>query len=330
MLWLLSVLCVCCALCLCVGLSAPLSPTAVVCDAACFPVLRCVLAVGDGGSADSVIHTHSSSSSSSSSHSMMNGTSDDATDTPSNHLELFVRAGKDGESFGGCPVCQRIFMVLLAKADGGALTFTVTTVNVARPPPEFRRVASRLPAVLHGAEVLTDPDEMAAYVDTHFPIPPLAADSYAATDACRDVFSRFSFFIKDVSHSSAPLLAELARLDAFLAAAGTRFLCADSPSHLDCLVLPKLQHIRVACGALKGLDIPCHLVALWRYLAAAYDSELFRRTCPADAEILYHWLSKPELAGLGKQREHALLIDDTTPVFSFSVPDGVPDSVITQ
>ena len=34
---------------------------------------------------------------------------------PTTKVELFVKAGQDGESYGGCPVCQRFFMVLLTK-----------------------------------------------------------------------------------------------------------------------------------------------------------------------------------------------------------------------
>ena len=30
-------------------------------------------------------------------------------------VELFVKAGRDGESYGGCPICQRFFMLLLIK-----------------------------------------------------------------------------------------------------------------------------------------------------------------------------------------------------------------------
>jgi len=39
------------------------------------------------------------------------------------------------------------------------------------------QVASRLPAIIHGDETLTDPDEIVQYIDTHFHYPPMAYDN---------------------------------------------------------------------------------------------------------------------------------------------------------
>jgi len=46
-----------------------------------------------------------------------NGTVSDAEGAtgPPESVELYVRAGNDGECLGGCPVCQRFFMILLNK-----------------------------------------------------------------------------------------------------------------------------------------------------------------------------------------------------------------------
>lgn len=84
-------------------------------------------------------------------------------------------------------------------------------------------------------------------------------------------FRRFSFFIRDVAHSPTALLNELRRIDGYLASAGHRFLRGDDHlDHLDCLLLPKLQHVRVAAKALRDFDIPTDMKALWHYLDNAY------------------------------------------------------------
>jgi len=58
-------------------------------------------------------------------------------------VELFVKAGKNGEALGGCPVCQRFFMVLLIKAEHNRdMSLVVTTVNPSRPPPELVAVSN--------------------------------------------------------------------------------------------------------------------------------------------------------------------------------------------
>ncbi len=242
--------------------------------------------------------------------------------TPSNHLELFVKAGKDGESYGGCPLCQRMFMILLMKANAGELTFTVTTVNMAKPPADFKKLSSRLPVVVHGSEILTDPDEMIQYIDEHFPYPPMAYDNVKASQASLDVFSKFSFYIKDVSHSPGPLMAELQKLNAYLEQSPHKFLCRDVPDHLDCLLLPKLQHIRVVIKVFKDLEIPSELRGLWRYLANAYESDVFKQTCPSDQEIVYHWISKPELPRLSKAKEHEYSTERAAR-HTFNLPKGI-------
>ena len=84
-------------------------------------------------------------------------------------------------------------------------------------------------------------------------------------------------------------------------------------------MLPKLQHIRVVAKEFKDFDIPAEFKALWRYMQNAYESEVFRQTCPSDSEILYHWLNKPELPKQAKDWEKKYLcMPEGT--YSFDVP----------
>ena len=241
---------------------------------------------------------------------------------PPDHIELFVRAGKDGESCGGCPLCQRLFMVLLKKANAAQLTFTVTTVNMAKPPADFKKLSGRVPTIVHGGEISSDPDEMLQYIDQRFPYPPMAYDNVRAANVCMNVFSKFSFYIKEVSHSADALLAELSKLDDYLQSSDNKFLCRDEEDHLDCLMLPKLQHIRVAAKAYKDFDIPAYMKGLWSYLATAYSTDLFRKTCPSDQEIVYHWSSKPELSLLSREKT-IFYSTEGKMRYSFEVPKGI-------
>ena len=66
------------------------------------------------------------------------------------HLHVVVRAGRRESNLGACPSCARVLLVLALKAEGGALTYTVTPILPARPPPELRGalVSEKLPALL--------------------------------------------------------------------------------------------------------------------------------------------------------------------------------------
>jgi len=55
---------------------------------------------------------------------------------------------------------------------------------------------SRLPCLRYGDDIIADPDEMVLYIDATFRYPPMPYDNVAAARACRDVFSRFSFYVK--------------------------------------------------------------------------------------------------------------------------------------
>ncbi|KAJ8289465.1 hypothetical protein GJAV_G00001590 [Gymnothorax javanicus] len=52
-------------------------------------------------------------------------------------IELFVKAGSDGESIGNCPFSQRLFMILWLKG----VVFNVTTVDLKRKPADLQNLA---------------------------------------------------------------------------------------------------------------------------------------------------------------------------------------------
>jgi chloride intracellular channel protein 2 len=240
----------------------------------------------------------------------------------SDQVELFTKAAKDGMSPAGCPLCQRLNMILLMKASLGNLKLTVTPINMAKPPPDFKKITSRLPAIIHNDETLTDPDEIVQYIDHHFHYPPMAYDNIQAAEACRDVFSKFSFFIKDVATSPTALVAELQKLNDYLASSPHKYLCRDGPDHLDCIMLPKLQHIRVASRDLKGFEIPHEMTALWRYMDMAYHTDVFTQTCPSDQEIVCHWVEKPQCPQYSKEKKIQVALSDKAS-YSLSIPPGV-------
>lgn len=240
---------------------------------------------------------------------------------PTNHVELYVRAGKDGESYGACPFCQRFYMILDLKFKSGDLNFDVITINMARPPVDFKKLANRLPVLKHGDEIRSDNDEIVQYIDETFPYPSLQYNNVHAHSVCLDIFSKFSYFIKQVSHSADHLLKELQAINDYLETSNTRYLCGDKLTHLDCLMLPKLQHIRVAAKAFKDFEIPDDMIGLWNYLGAAYQNETFRKTCPSDQEIVNHWESKQETPSLTEEKMKLYSTDGyNQPKFSFETP----------
>jgi len=260
-------------------------------------------------------------------------------------LTLYVRAACDNLKYGACPFCQRIFMLLMLKVSQGAnLRFRVATVPSSRLPDEFKPHGLRnLPAIIHGRHVAIDTvEEISEYVESAFSTSPqflndnqtvrnILTDSGPRSIAvsrynenvdrlARNFFSKFCFYIKSVSRDSTSLIADLRRLDDHLQqqAAGCKYIFGNELSKLDCEVLPKLHHLRVAAFHLKGFEIPLEYTGIWRYLNNAYNEDIFLRTCPPDQEIVLHWASRPDTPSLSYEEFSSLT--RYTAKFSFDVP----------
>ncbi|CAM1323664.1 CLIC6 (predicted) [Pycnogonum litorale] len=235
---------------------------------------------------------------------------------------LFVKSGADGKRYGACPFCQRIFMILLLKASAKALKFKVATVNIVKPPEQFKKLGlRRLPALVCGDATHEIVDDIVQFLDESFPTEDLLKyNDQDAEIAVKNLFSKFCFFVKEVTKDSNQLQIELDKLNCFLSTKDHKFLCGDHPTHLDCEVLPKLQHVRIASRALKNFEFGPELEHLWKYLQKAYASEAFTKSCPSDQEIILHWADKPETPKLTLEQHNQLC--KATPIFTTSVPKG--------
>ena len=111
---------------------------------------------------------------------------------------------------------------------------------------------------------------------------------------------------QSVSRDSQALEVSLSKLDFFLSRLPTPFLSGNSMTHLDCEILPKLHHLRVAASVLKGYQIPPSLTSLWRYLHQGYNSPVFSKSCPPDQEILLHWADRPDTPSISTE-DHNML-----------------------
>jgi glutathione S-transferase len=236
-------------------------------------------------------------------------------------LVLWVKAGVDGASLGGDPVCHQLFMMLLLKNEQGKCRFDVKTLNEAKPPDAIRQAGLRhAPALQHGDEVALQLfDEIVEYIDGIYPEPSLKFTQPGANNAVADLFRVFCFFIKEVNKDSSHLLSELYRLDQYLQAHDHRYLCGEEPGHLDCEILPKLHSIRIAAKALKEFEIPIDLHALWKYLATAYANDAFTKSCPSDQEIILYWSDRKDTPNhISLQRRSQL--SRQKPIYTWTVP----------
>ena len=158
-------------------------------------------------------------------------------------------------------------MKLLIKREAeNEFSFDVVTINCRNPPKEFKEISKKLPTLIQGDVVLNDVDDIADFLDTTFPTYQLTVRDAEAFRVQSNVFTRFTYLIKDVTNNPQPLLDELEKINDFLQTRATKYISGHHITGLDCSLWPKLQHIRVATDYFLKFAIPNEFAHLWRYL----------------------------------------------------------------
>ncbi|XP_020507388.1 chloride intracellular channel protein 5a isoform X2 [Labrus bergylta] len=230
-----------------------------------------------------------------------------AEDDKDPDIELFVKAGIDGESIGNCPFSQRLFMILWLKG----VVFNVTTVDLKRKPADLHNLApgTHPPFLTFQGEVLTDVNKIEEYLEDRLAppkYPKLAAKNRESNAAGIDIFARFSAYVKNTSPAQNRALEKsleksLAKLDDYLnsplpdevqdgqhrgdGVSNRKYLDGDELTLADCNLLPKLHVVKVVAKKYRNYDLPSEFRGLWRYLGNAYSRDEFTNTCAADMEI---------------------------------------------
>lgn len=222
-------------------------------------------------------------------------------------IELFVKAGSDGESIGNCPFSQRLFMILWLKG----VVFNVTTVDLKRKPADLHNLApgTHPPFLTFNGEVKTDINKIEEFLEEVLAppkYPKLAAKHRESNTAGIDIFAKFSAYIKNTRPDAnggleKSLTKALWKLDEYLngplpdeidansmeeeKSSSRKFLDDNELTLADCNLLPKLHIVKVVAKKYRNYDIPSDMTAVWRYLNSAYAREEFTNTCAADIEI---------------------------------------------
>ncbi|BFZ24820.1 hypothetical protein BsWGS_27859 [Bradybaena similaris] len=223
-------------------------------------------------------------------------------------FELYIKASAiDKETKGSCPICQQFFMMTcLLGENQDDIDFKVFTVQADCPPKNFASGWSKkYPVIMvNSGKSKTGQDLSGMMYDTFEELeqffesinrecPQLKrknAPNISAMKVIENLYKHFNHFISGQSEKG--MVNELKKLNEFLESEGTKFLVDNVLSFADCHLLPRLQHIRVACKAFRDFDIPKEFVYIWRYLKNAYKEESFTSTMSSDQDIVFHYEKK--------------------------------------
>ncbi|THD21016.1 Chloride intracellular channel protein 4 [Fasciola hepatica] len=225
-------------------------------------------------------------------------------------VELFVRAAPSNKKEKGpCLVSQQWMMVLHTLEMKGLIKLHVTPTSLENPPENYVKLnaARLLPIAWIQSGELDEEDATGMVISSSGSLealmqklkePNLNAklkkeDVLHAEKVCQDLYKNFMHYVRNNVDKS--LLSTLSNLDSYLASQNGIYLLGNELSYVDCQLMPRLQHIRVAGRAYKDFDIPHNFSHLWQYIKNMYDTESFVYSCPSDRDILMHYEERDPL-----------------------------------
>jgi len=239
-------------------------------------------------------------------------------------IELIIKASTiDGRRKGACLFCQEYFMDLYLLAELKTISLKVTTVDMLKPPPDFRSnfEATPPPILIDSGLAVLENDKIERHIMKNIPGGHnLFVQDKEVAKLIENVYSKFKLMLikKEDLSAREVLHRHLSKINSHLEHRGTRFLTGDTMCCFDCELMPKLQHIRVAGKYFCGFEISPSLSSLWNYLRNQYQLDAFSQSCPADQDIINHYKKQQG----GRMTKHEEL---ETPSFTTSIPVEVTD-----
>lgn len=236
-------------------------------------------------------------------------------------IELIIKASTiDGRRKGACLFCQEYFMDLYLLAELKTISLKVTTVDMLKPPPDFRTnfEATPPPILIDNGLAVLENEKIERHIMKNVPGGHnLFVQDKDVASRIENVYSKFKLMLlKKEEASKNALLSQLKKIDEHLGKRGNRFLTGDTLCCFDCELMPRLQHIRVAGKYFMDFDIPTDLTNLWRYMYHMYHLDAFTQSCPADQDIINHY----KLQQGAKMKKHEEL---EMPSYCTSIPDNI-------
>lgn len=141
-------------------------------------------------------------------------------------------------------------MDLYLLAELKTISLKVTTVDMQKPPPDFRSnfEATPPPILIDGGLAVLENEKIERHIMKNIPGGHnlFVQDKEVAT-LIENVYSKFKLMLlKKDDNSIRNLLTHLKKIDDHLGVKQTRFLTGDTLCCFDCELMPRLQHIRVA------------------------------------------------------------------------------------
>lgn len=254
----------------------------------------------------------------------MNGEIENGNNNGVPEIELIIKASTiDGRRKGACIFCHEYFMDLYLLAELKSISLKITTVDMKRPPPDFRSnfEAAQPPILIDSGVAILENEKIERHIMKHIPGGHnlFVADN-EVSKKIENLYSKFKLMLLKRDEASVKSVNNiLGRIDDILRSRGHRFLTGETLCCFDTELMPKLQHIRVASKFFVNYEIPQEFSALWKYIKEMYELDAFTQSCPADQDIIHMY--KQQQTVLARMKSHEEL---ENPTYTTSVPANTP------
>jgi len=241
-------------------------------------------------------------------------------------IELIIKASTiDGRRKGACIFCQEYFMDLYLLAEIKAISLKITTVDMKRPPVDFRSnfEAAQPPILIDNMHAILENEKIERHIMKHIPGGHnLFVADPTVEKRLENLYNRFKMMlVRQDDASRRSVVAILRLINETLEEKGTRFLTGDTLCCFDCELMPKLQHIRVAGRFFLDFDIPSEMTHLWKYIREMYELDAFVQSCPADQDIIH--IYKMQRMNTLTRRQTKTREELEAPTYLTSLPSNV-------
>lgn len=177
------------------------------------------------------------------------------------------------------------------------MRFVYILIDLNNKPTWFKSVnpAETVPALDVGDRVIGDSYDIVRFLEETFPSPPLdLPGNKEAEEVTGNVYKVFSAWAKNSNASKnaeleAKFTAELKKIDDFLSKSKHAFLCRDSWSIADCVLMPRLYHLTTVARHYKKYTEFEKMSSLWGYMVRAYATREWKETDYPPEYILADW-----------------------------------------
>jgi len=168
------------------------------------------------------------------------------SNSSTNKMELYIKAGPDGESSGDCPFAHFVRAVIVAK---GLECKIIPRTKENKPDWLINDFEGKMPCLKNGDDIIIESSKIVSYLEEKFPENKIECEQdESVLHLTQGLFPSLALFIKQKEYDpklEKRLADEIGKLDRHMETSGGPYLCRKTVTLADFNLAPKLFHLKI-------------------------------------------------------------------------------------